>query len=57
MKLQLSIGVASNPRTWPVLDGRIKADGYDLIPSMVHPSELFWRVFYPVILLIFGLGI
>jgi 4,5-dihydroxyphthalate decarboxylase len=43
MKLQLSIGMASNPRTWPILDGKVKADGIDLIPSVVHPSELFWR--------------
>ncbi|HSB48814.1 MAG TPA: PhnD/SsuA/transferrin family substrate-binding protein [Burkholderiales bacterium] len=43
MNLQLSIGITSNPRTWPVLDGRVKPDGIDLIPSRVHPSELFWR--------------
>jgi 4,5-dihydroxyphthalate decarboxylase len=43
MKLRLSIGMASNPRTWPVLDGQVTADGIDLIPSVVHPSELFWR--------------
>lgn len=43
MNLQLSIGLASNPRTWPVLDGRVKPDGIDLIPNRVHPSELFWR--------------
>jgi len=43
MNLQLSIGITSNPRTWPILDGRVKPDGIDLIPSRVHPSELFWR--------------
>ncbi|MDH4189949.1 MAG: ABC transporter substrate-binding protein [Betaproteobacteria bacterium] len=43
MKLQLSIGIASNPRTWPIFDGRAKPDGIDLLPSRVHPSELFWR--------------
>ena len=43
MNLQLSIGMASNPRTWPIFDGRVKPDGIDLIPSRVHPSELFWR--------------
>jgi 4,5-dihydroxyphthalate decarboxylase len=43
MNLQLSIGLASNPRTWPIFDGRVKPDGIDLIPSRVHPSELFWR--------------
>jgi 4,5-dihydroxyphthalate decarboxylase len=43
MDLQLSIGMTSNPRTWPILDGRVKPDGINLIPSRVHPSELFWR--------------
>ena len=43
MDLKLSIGMASNPRTWPVFDGRVKPDGIDLVPSRVHPSELFWR--------------
>lgn len=43
MNLQLSIGMASNPRTWPVFDGRVKPDGIDLVASRVHPSELFWR--------------
>jgi len=35
--------MAANPRTWPVFDGRVKPDGIDLVPSAVHPSELFWR--------------
>src|SRR5438477_9518975 len=43
MKLQLSIGMASNPRTWPIFDGRVQADGVELLPSEVFPSELFWR--------------
>ncbi len=43
MNLQLSIGMAENPRTWPLFDGRVKADGIDLLPSEVFPSELFWR--------------
>jgi 4,5-dihydroxyphthalate decarboxylase len=43
MKLQLSIGLTSNPRTWPILDGRVKPDGIDLVVSVVQPSELFWR--------------
>ena len=43
MNLQLSIGMAANPRTWPVFDARVKPDGIDLVPSAVHPSELFWR--------------
>jgi 4,5-dihydroxyphthalate decarboxylase len=43
MNLQLSIGITDNPRTWPILDGTVKADGIDLIPTVLHPSELFWR--------------
>jgi 4,5-dihydroxyphthalate decarboxylase len=43
MKLQLSIAMASNPRTWPILDGRVQPDGIDLVPTRVHPSEMFWR--------------
>jgi 4,5-dihydroxyphthalate decarboxylase len=41
--IQLSIGMPSNSRTWPLLNGQVKAEGIDLIPSIVHPSELFWR--------------
>jgi 4,5-dihydroxyphthalate decarboxylase len=43
MPLQLGIGLTANPRTRPVVDGRAKADGIDLIPTVLHPSELFWR--------------
>lgn len=43
MNIPLSIAMASNPRTWPIFDGRVKPDGIELVPSPVHPSELFWR--------------
>jgi 4,5-dihydroxyphthalate decarboxylase len=43
MKLQLSLGIASNPRSWPILDGTVEADGIELIPTIIHASELFWR--------------
>jgi 4,5-dihydroxyphthalate decarboxylase len=43
MNLQLSIGITNNPRTWPILDGTVKPDGIDLVPTILHPSELFWR--------------
>jgi 4,5-dihydroxyphthalate decarboxylase len=43
MNLQLSIGITSNPRTWPLIDGKVKPEGIDLIPTVLHPSELFWR--------------
>lgn len=41
--LQLSIGLTSNVRTRPLLDGLVNIDGVDLIFNVLHPSELFWR--------------
>ncbi len=43
MNLQLSIAMASNPRTNPLHAGIIKPDGIDLICSAIFPSEIFWR--------------
>ncbi len=43
MKLQLSIGMADNPRTRPIFDQRVSPDGIDLICTPLHASELFWR--------------
>jgi 4,5-dihydroxyphthalate decarboxylase len=43
MKLQLSFAFSANPRTRPILDGTVKPDGIDLIPTVIHPSEMFWR--------------
>jgi len=43
MNLKLSIGITNNPRTWPIIDGTVKPDVIDLIPTVLHPSELFWR--------------
>jgi 4,5-dihydroxyphthalate decarboxylase len=43
MKLQLSLAIAANPRSWPILDGRAAPDGIDLVPTPLHPSEMFWR--------------
>lgn len=42
-KLQLSIGITDNPRTRPVISGRVEADAISLLPTVLHPSELFWR--------------
>lgn len=41
--LQLSIAMQPNARSRPVLDGRMKADGIDLVMTNAHPSEIFWR--------------
>jgi 4,5-dihydroxyphthalate decarboxylase len=43
VKQTLSIAFAANPRTWPVYDGRVEPEGLTLQPSIVGPSELFWR--------------
>jgi len=43
MKLQLSLAITSNPRTWPILDGHVQPDGIELVPTILHPSEMFWR--------------
>jgi 4,5-dihydroxyphthalate decarboxylase len=42
-RIQLSLAISSNPRTWPILDGTVKPDGIDLIPTVMYPSEMFWR--------------
>jgi 4,5-dihydroxyphthalate decarboxylase len=41
--LSLSAALASNPRTWPILEGKIKGDGVSFVPTPLHPSEIFWR--------------
>src|SRR5215204_6845072 len=43
MKLQLSLATVANPRSRPILDGLVQADGIDLVPTVLHPSEMFWR--------------
>jgi 4,5-dihydroxyphthalate decarboxylase len=43
MKLQLSIALTNNPRTWPVLDGRVAPDAIDLTTTVLGASEMFWR--------------
>jgi 4,5-dihydroxyphthalate decarboxylase len=41
--LELSIALSDNERTQPLLDGRVSPQGVRLVPTMVHPSEMFWR--------------
>jgi 4,5-dihydroxyphthalate decarboxylase len=41
--LTLSFGLSSNPRTWPLIRGRVKPEGIDPVFTVLHPSELFWR--------------
>ena len=42
-RLQFSVALSNNDRTRPIINGEIKPDGIDLIPSVMHPSEMFWR--------------
>ena len=41
--LQLSLAITSNPRTWPIIDGRVKPDGIDFTKTVLGPAEMFWR--------------
>src|SRR4051794_21898165 len=41
--LQLSLILGDNPRTRPIIDGEVKPDGIDLLVTVAHPSEIFWR--------------
>ncbi|MGH6672941.1 MAG: PhnD/SsuA/transferrin family substrate-binding protein [Xanthobacteraceae bacterium] len=41
--LQLSLAITSNPRTRPIIDGRVKADGIDFVMTVLGPAEMFWR--------------
>ena len=42
-RLTLSFVSNFNERVEPLMDGTIKADGIDIIPTYSHPSETFWR--------------
>jgi 4,5-dihydroxyphthalate decarboxylase len=42
-KLTLSIALSDNERTRPVAQGRFQPQGVRLVPTVVHPSEMFWR--------------
>lgn len=42
-KLQLSLAITSNPRTWPIIDGRVEADGVAFVKTILGPAEMFWR--------------
>jgi 4,5-dihydroxyphthalate decarboxylase len=42
-RLQLSIALSDNDRTRPLIEGRVAPQGIRLLPTVVHPSEMFWR--------------
>jgi len=41
--LQLSLAITNNPRTRPIIDGRVKASGIDFVITVLGPAEMFWR--------------
>jgi 4,5-dihydroxyphthalate decarboxylase len=41
--LQLSLAITSNPRTRPLIDGHVKAEGIDFVKTVLGPAEMFWR--------------
>src|SRR5215468_7022087 len=41
--LELSIVLSDNERTRPLIEGRVVPQGIKLLPTMMHPSEMFWR--------------
>jgi 4,5-dihydroxyphthalate decarboxylase len=41
--LELSIALSDNERTRPIVEGRVVPQGIRLVPTAVHPSEMFWR--------------
>jgi 4,5-dihydroxyphthalate decarboxylase len=42
-RLELSIALSDNERTRPLIEGRVVPQGIKLVPTVVHPSEMFWR--------------
>jgi 4,5-dihydroxyphthalate decarboxylase len=41
--LELSLALSDNPRTRPLIEGRVAPEAIRLVPTVVHPSEMFWR--------------
>jgi 4,5-dihydroxyphthalate decarboxylase len=41
--LKLSLAITRNPRTWAIIDGRVKPDSIDFTKTVLGPAEMFWR--------------
>jgi len=41
--LKLSLAITRNPRTRPIIDGRVTPDGIDFVQTVLGPAEIFWR--------------
>lgn len=42
-RLSLSFATRINERVRPLVDGTIRPDGIELVPTLSHPGETFWR--------------
>jgi 4,5-dihydroxyphthalate decarboxylase len=42
-RLTLSLATRINERMRPLVDGSVRPDGIDLVPTISHPGETFWR--------------
>jgi 4,5-dihydroxyphthalate decarboxylase len=42
-RLTLSIATRINERVRPLVDGTVRPAGIDLVPTLSHPGETFWR--------------
>lgn len=42
-RLELSFATRINERVRPLVDGSVRPDGIDLVPTLSHPGETFWR--------------
>ena len=43
MKKEITIAFTDNPRTRPIRERRVQAEGIAFLPSVVNPGEMFWR--------------
>lgn len=42
-RLSLSFATRVSERVRPLVEGTVRPDGIDLVPTLIHPSETFWR--------------
>ena len=42
-RLSLSFATRINERVRPLVDGSVRPAGIDLVPTISHPGETFWR--------------
>jgi 4,5-dihydroxyphthalate decarboxylase len=42
-RIQLSFATRLNERVRPLVDGTVQAQGIELVPTISHPGETFWR--------------